>query len=108
MLISAGANVNATDSSGRTALINAVQHSTVEVTQLLLTHGAEVNHVTESGHSALMHVVFNNYPLTDCIELANLLIKNGAIVGTTDNSGKTALDLAKSKGREHLFEILST
>lgn len=108
LLISTGANVNLADDSGRTALINAVQHSTVETVRLLLDQGSNVNHQTELGHSPLMHVPFNNYPPTDCVELAGLLIENGADIRATDKTGKTALDFAKSKSREDLFEILST
>ncbi len=50
LLIENGADVNATDSNGRTALF--YQHGIPQL-QLLIKHGADVNHIDDNGHSAM-------------------------------------------------------
>ncbi|WP_438465113.1 ankyrin repeat domain-containing protein [Marinomonas sp. PE14-40] len=107
ILISRGANVNASDKSGFTALSNSIQHSTMETTCLLIENNADINHITQSGFSPLMFVPYNNYPVTDKIELAKYLLGKGADINAKDDSGLTALDHAKKKDCQYLYEALS-
>ena len=48
-----GANVNATDDYGNTALMLAASHGQTEVAEVLLKHGADVNAKNNNGNTAL-------------------------------------------------------
>ena len=54
-----GANVNAKDNTGKTALMlaTATWKSRIEVAEVLLKHGANVNNRNKNGHTALMGAV---------------------------------------------------
>lgn len=61
MLLDAGADINAQDSSGSTALVNAVQRNRhLDVISLLLEAGADVEVPSNSGRTALMYAVEKN------------------------------------------------
>ena len=83
--INAGANVNAKDNDGATALIGAAYYGRTEVAELLLKHGADVNTKDENGYTALMLAAMNG-----CTEIVNALIEAGAD-DLIDNKGRTAL-----------------
>ncbi len=56
-LLSHGANVDATDLSGTSALISSADKGHVEIVKMLIAYGAKVNHVDSSQRTALAHVV---------------------------------------------------
>ena len=70
-----GANVNAKDNEGWTALIWAAIRGHIEVVEVLLKHGADVNAKNNNGRTALFWARF--FPFTDQ-KIANLLRKYGA------------------------------
>jgi len=84
-LLKAGADVNARDEEGRTALMCMMMQSqiTSKTVKLLLKAGVDVNARDNQGKTALMY--------SDNPDLARLLIKAGADVNARDNQGKTAL-----------------
>lgn len=85
-LIKAGANVNATDRDGETALMKA---STVEQTKLLIEAGADTNATSDyDGDTALM--------FANTHEQTRLLLESKAYVNARNFNGKTALMLAKT------------
>ena len=68
-----GANVNAKDNDGNTALMRAVLWGATKTTEVLLKHGVHVNAKNNNGDTALMWATgFGN------IEIANLLRSYGA------------------------------
>ena len=77
-----GANVNAKDTDGQTALMKAY---TTEQVRLLIEAGADVNAKDKNGKTALMQAVFP--------EQVKLLIEAGADVNAKDNQGRTALEI---------------
>ncbi len=95
-LIKAGANVNATDSTGNTALIMATWtwNGKIEIVNALLQAGADVNIRNKlSGGTALMEAVANQN-----VEIVNALIKAGANVNAvTLYGGETVLMTAAEK-----------
>jgi ankyrin repeat protein len=100
LLIKAGANVNATDARGNTALIHATQCKPVDrqVVELLIRAGAGVNQKDRKGMTPLMHAAMcDNSPHT-----IELLLKAGARHGAADNTGWTALMHATRRKDEHL------
>jgi ankyrin repeat protein len=72
-LLAAGANVNAKEKNGITALMAASLAGHREVAALLLAKGAEVNAKDKNGKTALMFATRMNHP-----EVRELLIKAGA------------------------------
>ena len=106
LLLRVGADVNAQDEHGNTALI-AVDHDVLKKTKLLLGAGADVNAQNLNGDTALMRAVerlgidYNIYNskgdyysdriLMDARERIKLLLKAKANVNATNNNGETAL-----------------
>ena len=95
-LIKAGADVNAADSTGNTALIMAAWtlNSKIEIINALLQAGADVNAKDKfSGGTALMTAVANQD-----VEIVNALIKAGANVNAvTLFGGENVLMIAAEK-----------
>ena len=73
LLIEKGANVNAADEDGKTALMYAALCDAKETAELLIEKGADVNAVNDNGETALMMATKKNNK-----EIADLLIKTGA------------------------------
>ena len=87
-LLGAGANVNATDNDGLTALM---QVHDAETAKLLIEAGAGINAADKAGRTALMHVVASFGTVEKITELVKALIDAGADVNAADDDGKTAL-----------------
>lgn len=66
-LLHRGANINAQNDKGQTALMHAALKGHIDTVQLLLNMGAKVNLKTTKGSTALMLAVKNNH--SDIIEL---------------------------------------
>lgn len=80
-----GANINAKDENGKTALMKAISYSSPEVVKLLIDAGADVNAVDNRGKTALILAATQcSYPVT------KFLIEAGAKVNAKDYKGETA------------------
>ncbi|MEE3170559.1 MAG: ankyrin repeat domain-containing protein [Pseudomonadota bacterium] len=100
LLLSAGANVNATDAEGYTPVMRAAQNGHLSVVRTLLAAGANVN-VSQAGESVLMKVVASGNLLT-----AEMLLSAGADVNYQTGSGRTALDVARAINHRDLEMLL--
>ena len=98
-----GANPNAKNNGGKTALMMAAAfNKNPEVLSLLLKAGADVNAKAENGGTALMWAsAHNNNP-----DAVSVLLKAGADVNAKSNDGKTALDLAQDLGNVEVVKVL--
>ena len=102
LLREAGADLNARDSAGFTALhhvahcsgayeahmIPLLQHDCLQLASLLLSHGADVNatdHQSIAGHTSPLHEAVL------CSAMTALLVKAGADVNLLDRDGRTPL-----------------
>ena len=101
-LIKAGANVNATDFNGRTALMHAINNNNGAMMDILLKAGAEFNNAY-----GLDFVT----PLMLCAKRGNreglrVLISRGADVLKVDHALRKASDYAKNYGNKSCVDIL--
>ena len=85
--VHAGADVNARDGGGATALMYAAVYSTPESMRLLIKSGADVNAKNKVNATALMWAIGD-------IEKVRLLLRHGADVNSKSDAGKTPLLLA--------------
>ncbi len=88
LLIDRGADVNAQNAFGSTALMWSVSDSAK--VRLLLDHGAQVNTAARSGRTALIIAAFTN----PSAEVVRLLLDKGAKVGVMDSRHVTPLNAA--------------
>lgn len=102
LLLDAGANLNARDDEGRTALMHASGFGYAEAVRLLIEHGANLNLKDNNGRTALMHAAAGLY-----IDAIPELLRNGADLHARDLDGKTALDIARTAGHEVAVRLLT-
>lgn len=96
LLLDAGADVNAPERYGNTALMSAVQIPDVEVTKMLLVAGSDINAVDDHGATALHHAVYAENIYTVKILLLNgaSITPKGVILTCHETTPLTAVDLA--------------
>ena len=92
-LIKSGADIDAKDDEGQTALMIAVEQNVPQKTlRALIEAGANINAKDKYGKTALMKVALPNKNL----KFLRVLIESGADVNAKDNEGRTALILTCS------------
>jgi len=100
-LLDKGANIDARDGLGRTALTEAAEQGDLEIVRLLLSKGADVKANADSGWPALTKAAARGH-----LELARLLLDNGVPIDAKDRNGSTALMKATRQGVRGRTEIL--
>ncbi len=93
LLLAAGADVDVQDTFGYTALIMASDKEKLEIVRLLLEADANTDFKSANvGYTALMYAIQRGD-----IEIVELLLEAGADLHIQNNSGRTALSMAKSR-----------
>ncbi len=100
-LLAAGADVNAKDESGRTALIVTSIGGHLEIVHLLLDKGAPIDVQGTDGATALHAAVRFGHP-----ELAAVLLARGAKVNVQDAQKMSPLHYAAGFGHRDIAELL--
>ena len=112
LLLSRGADVNATDKVGQTALMKAltghasewkVIGATTPIVRLLLAHGAKVNAKDQEGRTPLV-ILLSNWDTQ--AELVQLLLSKGADVNARTKDATTALMLAAEGAKLEVIPML--
>ncbi len=96
-----GADINAKNNNGDSALIWACANVCTEIVELLLVNGADVNTKDRNYRSALMWAT--NHGHTKIVEM---LLAKGADVNAKDVNDETALMWATNHGHTKIVELL--
>lgn len=100
--IDRGAEVDATDAQGTTALMFAAQRGFTEIVDLLLARGADVNlHRRQFGTTALMFAAAANQ-----VAVVRQLLEQQVDLNATNEDGSTALMGATLAGATEIVELL--
>jgi ankyrin repeat protein len=105
-LVDAGADINARDQHGQTALMIAARDGRTRIVRWLVAKGADLNHTAKFHLSALMLAVING---RDAI--VGVLVDGGADTtirgaGAPDFDGESALDIAEAGHRLIMVSLL--
>ena len=101
LLLDYGADVDAADNIGRTALIYAAEEGQETVTKLLLDYGADVAAAVINGRTALISAVAGGHET-----VTKLLLDHGADVAAALTNGRTALSYAVQRGYVAVTKLL--
>ena len=99
-----GANLEHRDKRGRTILHFAVERNSLNLVRYLLRNGIDPN-ITDNQRWTPLHKVAVKTNMN--IEIAKLLLVNGANLNIPTTRGLTPLTLAKMYGTEHMIRLLS-
>ena len=105
-LLDRGADVDARNRHGQTALMLAAHDGHCEVVEALIAHGANLNITAKYGLSALMMALVARH-----VEIARILVDAGTDLslhgtGAPGFAGKTAYDLAVERDMRELSPVL--
>jgi ankyrin repeat protein len=105
LLVSRGADVNATAGNGMTPLMAAATVSKTGA-ELLLSKGADVRARSADGATALLRCLMGNLEGQDRLDVAELLLAGGAEVNDALPGGTTVLMIAAGTGELEMVRLL--
>ena len=107
LLLSRGADVNATDNCGETALHRTARTGQSAICQLLLQHGADVNKQNEVGGTPL-HGVRASCCARKSHEVREVLLRDGADMRVRDSAGNSPLGMVRRRWQKvHRFSAFN-
>lgn len=100
-LVDAGADINARDPEGYTALTWAAQHGHTDIADYLMGRYAQVNAVDRGGYTPLMWAAQEGHA-----NVVETLLRHGANPYVKDGRGNTPLTLARMAGNTRAYTII--
>ncbi len=103
-VLHSGADINALDEHGQTALMNAVYWGNVDIARLLIESGADLDHTAKYSLTALFLAVIGNRP-----QFVKMLVDAGAdrnLTGSRGHFAVTPLEYARNCGFVEVIQIL--
>ena len=97
-----GADVNAMDNKGRTALMEALTSNKIDCLHFLISKGADINKQDNEGCTPLMRACFSGFP-----EMCLFLLDRGANKDLKDMQGRRAIDYYQGEIPADLKQRLS-
>jgi ankyrin repeat protein len=101
-LLDAGAEIDAADARGYSALMFATYFGHVEAFEYLLEHGADPDSADRAGNSVLMAAAFKGD-----LSLVKRLVSAGAKLDARNAAGQNALNFAEQFGRDQVAQFLA-
>jgi len=102
LILDTGADINARDQDGWTALIWSIIEGHKDVTELLINRGADINTISLDSYAALIELAIQGHQ--DVVELISNYINTD--IHLTNNYGWTPLIWAVIEGHKDIIEIL--
>lgn len=99
VLVSAGAQIDAVDNQGSSALLKAIKSNRIPLAVKLIEKGANVNLANSKGQNPFMLAMEKENP-----ELIKALIKAGVDLNITNEEGRTPLMMLALVGKNELIE----
>ena len=88
-------------SSDVNPLCLAISKGDIQKVKEIIAYGVDINDTTVRGMTPLMYAAIYNQ-----VEIVELLLEKGAIIGKEDNTGHTAEDHAKLSQSKAVLEVL--
>ncbi|WP_375709203.1 ankyrin repeat domain-containing protein [Sporosarcina sp. NCCP-2222] len=102
-LIESGANIDAIDNQGNTAVMAATQRNHVDLVKTLIEHGADINIRNHNLDNVLLYAGAAGY-----LEIVQLAVQAGADTTLTNRYGGIAIIPASERGHVEVVEELVT
>jgi len=100
-LLGQGADVDAKNNQGDTALLLAAKSGKIDTTRLLIEKGANIEAKNNVGETALIAACTSGHA-----EIAELLVEKGAVTDARDDGGATLLMYAGLGGNTAIIDLL--
>ena len=103
LLIENGANIFDTDNEGVSIFDMAITYDNIDMVNYLIEQGKDVNETTrKSGFTALMGAACYGR-----VEIAKILLKNGADQNARDSKGFSAIDFARKMNKKSILALFN-
>jgi ankyrin repeat protein len=106
LLLTQGANINARNKEGLTAIVKAAMRGDIKIVEYLYQKGASLKELDNKGNNIIINVLKTKPQ--NALTLIEWLVKNGAIINAQNNNGLTALMVASHQGNLPIVKLLAS
>ncbi len=108
MFIKGGANVQEVNRMGGSALTVASENGQVAAVRILLRTNINIDHVNDLGWTALHETIVLGQGTKSSVNIAELLVANGADPRLKDRTGADAFKMARDRQQTQMLTMLQT